>query len=295
MTTNRMLSNRRAVALFVGPGMLVYLVVVLVPVIWSTVYTFFGGSVLNGFEFVGFDNFARLWGDAAFLQATNFTIRYAVVATVGQMALGLGLALVYTFWLKRTSTLIRTLLFFPVVLPSVAVAALFVKIFAIAPQYGLVNAVLDSLSLDRFVLPWLGTGSTAFWVLVLMHCWQAMGFYGLILFAGMIDIPDEIVEAARVDGASGTRLVRHVVLPLIRPIFLVSLIFCVTNSLKVFDSIMALTAGGPGRSTTPLTVYMQSNAFTYQDYGYATTIALVLGLMVLLVSVPILRQAQKES
>ncbi len=208
-----MLRDRRAALLLVGPSLLIYSLIVLVPVVWSLVYTLFEGNVLSGFQFVGFHNFTLLVSDSSFWQALAFTVKYAVAVTIGQVGIGLLLSLLYVFYLGRASGLIRTLVFFPVVLPTVAVAQLFSKIFEIAPQYGLVNSLLQGVHLNGAIQPWLGQGGTAFWVIVIMDIWRAMGFYAVLLFAGLVDIPGDILEGARIDGASGWRLVRYVVLP----------------------------------------------------------------------------------
>lgn len=289
-----MLRDRRAALLLVGPALLVYSLIVLVPVVWSLVYTLFEGNVLSGFQFVGFHNFVLLVSDSSFWQALAFTLKYAVAVTIGQVGIGLLLALLYVFYLGKASGLIRTLVFFPIVLPTVAVAQLFSKIFEIAPQYGLVNSLLQGVHLDGAIQPWLGQGGTAFWVIVIMDIWRAMGFYGVLLFAGLVDIPGDILEGARIDGASGWRLVRYVVLPLMTPILFSSLIFSINGTLKVFDSVLALTGGGPGQETTPLTLSMFNTAFSNGQYGYGSTIATSLAILCLLVTLLIFRSARRD-
>ena len=106
-----------------------------------------------------------------------------------------------------------------------------------------------------------------------MTLWSSMGFYAVLLYAGLLDIPDEIIESARLDGANGLKLVRHIVVPLSLPILLSSIIFSLNATLKVFDSLLALNSGGPGTSTAPLTLYMYRTAFEYAEYGYGSTIA----------------------
>jgi raffinose/stachyose/melibiose transport system permease protein len=289
-----MLRDRRAALLLVGPALLIYTIIVLVPVVWSLAYTLFEGNVLSGFQFVGFHNFVLLAGDSSFWQALAFTLKYAVAVTIGQVGIGLLLALLYVFSLGRASGLIRTLIFFPVVLPAVAIAQLFSKIFEIAPQYGLVNSLLQGVHLNGLVQPWLGQGGSAFWVIVIMDIWTAMGFYAVLLYAGLVDIPGDIIESARVDGATGWRLVRYVVLPLMTPILFSSLIFSINGTLKVFASILALTGGGPGQTTTPLTLYMFNTAFSNGQYGYGSTIATALAVMCLLVTLLIFRSARRD-
>src|SRR3989442_10943531 len=136
-----LLRDRRAILTFIGPALLVYTLVVLVPMVWSLVYTLFEGNVIAGFQFVGLHNFALLVRDPAFWQAVAFTLKYAFFVTIGQVGVGLLLALLYVFYLRNASGLVRTLIFFPVILPTVAVAQMYSKLFAIVPQLGLVNSL----------------------------------------------------------------------------------------------------------------------------------------------------------
>jgi ABC-type sugar transport system permease subunit len=289
------LRDRRAILVFVAPALIVYTLVLLAPIVWSLVYTFYSGNVITGFKYVGLHNFHTLIHDSAFWAALKFTLKYGVIVTVLQVGFGLLLALMYVFYLRRGSALVRTLVFFPVVLPTVAIAQLFAKIFAIAPQYGLVNAVLHALHLDGSIQDWLGLGGSAFWVLVLMDVWRSMGFYAVLLYAGLVDVPEEMIESARLDGASGIRLVRHVVLPLLGPILFAALIFSINGTLKVFDSVVALTNGGPGQATTPLTLYMYNNAFSYGEYGYASAIATALSMVCLMITLAVFGFARRDA
>jgi ABC-type sugar transport system permease subunit len=288
------LRDRRAIVLFLGPALVVYSAVLLVPIAWSLAYTLFKGSSISGFTFTGFANYTKLLHDAAFWQAAGVTVKYAVLVTTGQVGLGLLLALLYVFYLRRASSLVRTLAFFPVVLPTVAVAQLFVKMLQVSPQNGLFNALLQAAGLGSWVQDWLGSPGSAFWALVIMDIWRAMGFYAVLLFAGLVEVPPEIIESARLDGAAGVRLVRRIVLPMLTPILVSAVIFSINGTLKVFDSVLALTNGGPGNATTPLTLYMYNTAFSYGDYGYGSTIAMALTIMCLLVTIAVFRSARRD-
>lgn len=286
------LGDRKAVIILVGPALAVYTLVMLVPVLWSLGLTFFEGNTLFGFEPVGFQNFTTLWEDPRILDALWFTLRYAVTITVGQVLLGYLLALLYVFGLRKASGIIRTLVFFPIVLPTVAVGLLFQQLFAIAPQNGLVNELLNTVGIAS--VDWLGSADTAFWVLAAMDIWRSMGFYAVLLYAGLVDIPEDVLVAARLDGATEWQLIRRIVIPLSMPVLLASLIFSVNGTLKVFDSIVALTNGGPGDATTPLTLYMFQTSFSYGQYGYGSTIALVLTALSLGVTLLIFRSSQRD-
>ncbi|BCW69607.1 sugar ABC transporter permease [Arthrobacter sp. NicSoilB8] len=289
---NNVLGDKKAIVVLLGPALVVYTVAMLLPVFWSAGYTFLSGNAITGFTFAGFSNFEKLVTDPAVGEALWFTLRYAVVITIGQVLLGYMLSLLYVFALKRGSSLIRTLVFFPVVLPTVAVALLFQKMFEIAPQNGLVNSALNAVGLGS--IDWLGDGSTAFLVIVIMDLWRSMGFYAVLLYTGLVDIPDDILESARLDGARGLHLLRHIVLPLSLPVLLSSIIFSINGTLKVFDSIVALTNGGPGSATTPLTLLMFRTSFTYGDYGYGSSIALLLTILCLVVTLFIFRSSRRD-
>jgi raffinose/stachyose/melibiose transport system permease protein len=286
------LGDKKALVILLGPALLVYSLVMLVPIVWSMGYTFFSGNAISGFTFSGTDNLTRLFTDPEVRTALSFTVRYAIVITVGQIVMGYLLSLMYVFILKKSSNIIRTLVFFPVVLPTVAVALLFQKMFEIAPQNGLVNSLLNGVGVES--VDWFGSASSAFWVIVIMDIWRSMGFYAVLLYAGLVDIPEDMLESARLDGATGWRLIKNIVLPLSLPVLLSSIIFSINGTLKVFDSIVALTNGGPGSSTTPLTLYMFRTSFAFGDYGYGSSIALLLTLLCLIVTIFIFRSSRRD-
>jgi raffinose/stachyose/melibiose transport system permease protein len=286
------LGDKRAILVLLGPALLIYSLIMLVPIFWSLTYTVQDGNPIVGFEFNGLENFVAFFTDPAAWEAIGFTLRYALVLTVLQVVFGYLLALMYVFWLRRGSGLVRTIVFFPVVLPTVAVALLFQRLFEAAPTTGPVNSFLNILGLSS--VDWFGTPAAAFWVIILMDVWRSMGFYAVLLYAGLVDIPDELIESARIDGAAGWKLVRSVVLPLSLPVLLSAVIFSINGTLKVFDTVVALTNGGPGNATTPLTLYMFRTSFNYGEFGYGSTIALMLTILCLLFTVFIFRSTRRD-
>jgi raffinose/stachyose/melibiose transport system permease protein len=283
----RVLGDKRTIIVLLAPALLIYTAVMLVPSFWSLGYAFFHGSAITGFHYTGLTNLRRLFTDADVRTALWFTVRYGVVLTICQVLFGYLLALLYVFVLKGKSTLIRTLAFFPVVLPTVSVGLLFQRLFEIAPQVGPVDKLLSAFGASP--VDWFSSPAGAFWVIIIMDVWRSMGFYAVLLYAGLIDIPDDVIESARMDGATGWRLVRHIALPLSMPVLISALIFSINGTLKVFDSVIALTNGGPGNATTPLTVYMFQTAFSYGDYGFGAAIALLLTIVCLLVTLILFR------
>ncbi|MFV0361649.1 MAG: carbohydrate ABC transporter permease [Suipraeoptans sp.] len=275
----RVLGNKKAIALFVVPGLILYVGLVFVPVIWSFIYSFYDGSPGLNWEFSGLKNYIRLFHDARFQDALIVNIKYILLTMLGQVVLGLLMALIFKFWLKKFKNVIRTLIFFPVVLPTVAVGQLFAKIYEIQPNYGLLNSLLDTLGLDKLIQPWIGQASTALVSLSVMDIWVSMGFYAVILYGALIDLPGEVLEAGKVDGCSPFQTFRYIIMPMIKPVMITCLVFSFAGTVKMFESSMALTGGGPGNATTSLSMYMYSTAFSYNKVGYGSTIAIVIFLI----------------
>ncbi|HET7725295.1 MAG TPA: sugar ABC transporter permease [Propionibacteriaceae bacterium] len=288
----KVLGDRKTIILLVAPALLLYTLLKIIPVAWSLGLSLFKGNLLTGFTFIGVKNFTDFVHDPDAVNAVWVTIKYSVVVTILQVALGYALALLYIFVLRKASAFVRTVAFFPTVLPTVAVALLFKSFFAIGDNQGPVNAALNALgqpSVDFFV-----SGSGTFMVAVVMELWRSIGFYAVLLYAGLVDIPAETLESARLDGAGGVRLVRHIVLPLSAPILISSLIFSVNATLKVFDGLLALNNGGPGSETTPLTLYMYRSAFNYAEYGFGSAVAVILTLLCLLFTLTVFRSARRD-
>ena len=242
----KVLENKTAIAVFIVPAFILYSVIVILPVLWSLYYSFYAGSPGLKWEFCGLDNFFRLFSDKNFKASLIVNLKYISVVMLGQVGMGLLLALMFCFWLKRFKNIIRTLVFFPVVLPTVAVGQLFQKIYEIQPNYGLLNSLLDSLGLTNLVQPWIGQASTALGSLCVMDIWVAMGFYAVIFYGALLDIPGDVIEAAKIDGASGMSLFRYILGPLLRPMIITCLIFSFSGTVKMFESDVYKRQGGGG-------------------------------------------------
>jgi multiple sugar transport system permease protein/raffinose/stachyose/melibiose transport system permease protein len=289
---NQVLGDKRAILVLLGPALFMYSLIMVVPVVWSFGFALYRGNLIEGFTFVGLSNFARLFQDEQVGSAVRFTLLYTLVISTGQIVVGYSLALFYTFVLRRSSNLIRTLVFFPVVLPSVAVGLMFSRLFAVAPNTGPVESALNVVGVAPF--DFFASAGTAFWVIIVMDLWRSMGFYGVLLYSGIIDIPVDILEAARIDGARGWRLIRSVVLPLSLPILISAIIFSLNASLKVFDTIVALTNGGPGYQTTPITLLMFQTSFFYSSFGYGSSMAILISVMCLTVTAFIFKYSRRD-
>jgi raffinose/stachyose/melibiose transport system permease protein len=290
---NRVFGDRKTIIILLAPTLLLYVLLKLGPVAWSLGLSLFEGNTLRGFEFVGLQNFATFFTDPAALQSLWVSVLFAVLATIGQVILGYLLALLYVFVLRKGSAFVRTAVFFPMVLPTVAVALLFRSFVSVGANQGPVNDLLNFFGVPS--IEFMASAVGTMFVAIVMTLWSSMGFYAVLLYTGLLDIPDEIIESARLDGANGLKLVRHIVVPLSMPILLSSIIFSFNATLKVFDSLLALNNGGPGTSTAPLTLYMYRTAFEYAEYGYGSTIAVVLTLLCLVFTLAIFRSSRQKA
>jgi raffinose/stachyose/melibiose transport system permease protein len=290
---NSIFGDRKTIFILLAPALVLYTLLKVVPVGWSLGLSFFEGNSLRGFDWVGVQNFATFFTDPNALQSMWVSVFFAIVATIGQVALGYGLALLYVFVLRKGSTLVRTFVFFPTVLPTVAVALLFRSFVAVGDNQGPVNDIINFFGGEsvEVLASTIGTMTTA----IVMTLWSSMGFYAVLLYAGLLDIPEEVIESARLDGANGFKLVRHIVVPLSLPILLSSIIFSLNATLKVFDSLLALNGGGPGTSTAPMTLYMYRTAFEYAEYGYGSTIAVLLTALCLVFTLAIFRSSRRKA
>ena len=275
----KVLGNKKALAAFVVPGLILYVGLVFIPIIWSFYYSLYSGTPGLKWEFSGISNYLKLFQDSKFSASFMVTVKYIALTMLGQVVIGLGLALMYRFWLKKFKNFIRTVTFFPVILPTVAVGQLFRKIYEIQPNYGLLNSVLDAIGQNHLIKAWIGEASTALGSLSVMDIWVSIGFYAVIFYGGLINISGDVIEAAKIDGANSWKMFKSVIFPLLRPITITCLVFSFAGTVKMFESAMALTGGGPGDATTSLSMYMYHVAFEYHNYGYGSAIAIVIFLV----------------
>ena len=236
------------------------------------------------FEFYGFQNYIDMFSNKQTMNAIAVNWRYIAIVTPLQVGFGLMAALMVHFSVRKFKTMSRTMIFIPTVLPAVAVAQMFIKMYALTPNYGLFNSILAKIGLESMTTAWLGYSNTAFIALCIMDVWTAVGFYTVIIYGALVDIPDEIIEAARIDGANSFGLFRRIILPMLKTMITTCFVFSFTGTIKMFESATALTKGGPGQATTSMTMNMYQNAFKFNEFGYGSSIAIVILLQCLLIT-----------
>lgn len=264
---------------FIAPWIVGLIGLTLGPMIASLYFSFTEYSVLSAPEWIGVENYTRMWHDDLFWTSLYNTAYYAVFSVIGVLVLGLLVALLISGDLHGVRVF-RTLFYMPIVVPVVANSLLWSIMFR---NEGVINGFLTRVGLPTF--NWLGDPSMVKLVYISMSIW-ALGTTAMIFVAGLRDVPITYYEAARIDGASRLQQFRHVTLPLLAPVILFNLVIGVINSFQVFTAAYVISsgagsAGGPANSSMFYVLYLYLNAFRHLEIGYASAMAWVLFLIIL--------------
>ncbi len=268
-------------ALFVGPAFLAFSVIVLIPFLTGVYYAFTDWNGVTGnVTWVGLDNFKYLFTeDKQFQQSFLLTIKYTVVAIVLTNIVGFGLALLVSQMLK-TRNILRTVFFLPNLIGGLLLGFIWQFIFIRGFQ-----SIGAATGWSLFELPWLGDENTAFWGIVIVSVWQGAGYIMLIYLAALQNVPQDIVEAAKIDGASRFQVLRHITMPMVAPAVTICLFLTISSSFKIFDVNLSLTNGGPFKSTEMLALNIYTEAFVNNRYGLGEAKALIFFLVVAAITV----------
>ncbi|MFF0729698.1 carbohydrate ABC transporter permease [Streptomyces sp. NPDC004134] len=289
--------GRLAGPALVAPFALFYIVFLLGPLIYTFVAGFFNGSLLrDGFgSWVGFSNYADVLNDSEFWRTLKHTLWFTVLTTIPLVLLALGLAILADRFV-RGRWFIRFAFFAPYVIPSASVSLIFMW-GVLADQTGLAQDWLKALGVSS-PPSWLGDPNWAMWSMAGVTVWWTIGFNFVLYLAGLQEIPRDVHEAAAMDGAGPWQRIRHVVIPMLGRTTTLVTVLQIVASLKVFDQIYMMTAGGPDGSTRPTLQYIVDTGFTDGRTGYASVVSLFLFLVILLISLVwffLVRRAEKES
>ncbi|MDC9822274.1 sugar ABC transporter permease [Devosia sp. ZB163] len=277
--------QREAIAgyLFVAPDAIGLMLFIGLPMVLALGISVFEVDGFGGFRFVGAANYIRMWNDPLFWQSLGVTVRFMVMLVPLLYVMGLGLALL----VQRTSkfnTVMRSMFFAPQMVSLVVVALVWQLM--VVDKLGVLTRFAASIGLGG--ISFLGDPNIALFTVTLAAVWFLMGFYMLIFLGGLQDIPRELYEAARIDGASSTQSFFSITLPLLRPtsffVLLTSSVAAVTGA-QAFDLIYVMTRGGPANSTALLISYIYAQAFQYSAFGYAAALAALLVVLLMVITV----------
>lgn len=267
---------------FTLPTIIVFTMAVLAPFIYGLVLTFVDMpnviALTKPLKFVGLDNYAKAFADKKFWDALLLTIKYVIASIFFVNMVGFGLASLVTSGLKGQN-FFRTALFTPNLIGGLVLGYIWRFIFVSSlPTIG------EKLGIELLRLGWLGDRDLAFLAIVIVTVWQLGGYMMIIFIAGLIGIPNDVIEAARIDGAIGLRRLLHITIPLMIPAFVVTIFMTLKSAFMVYDINYSLTAGGPAGSTVMASMHIVAKAFTQNKFSIGQAEAIFLFIIVAVVS-----------
>lgn len=252
------------------PALLVFTFFVIVPILWSAWYGFYDWKGIGAMKFIGFGNYLEIIKDPVFATSLRNNLIVVAASVFGQVPIALALSLVL-----RQSTLfqriIRSVVFLPMVLSSVVIGIIWGYIYH--PQIGILNSLLEWIGLSSWKQAWLSNPDISMYMLAIPIIWNFIGPYMIMYIAALQNIPSEIEDASAIDGAKPMRMLFSIRLPMIWDTIKVTVVLCISGSLKTFDLIYVMTGGGPAHSTELLASYMYNNTFSIYRFGYGSAIS----------------------
>lgn len=288
--------NTKAIILFLLPAFLIYTFIEVVPVMQSIYFSFFEWPGIKGvpLEFVGMNNFIHVLGNSEFWHSMRNVLWFLILSLLTQLPVGLVLAILLSTYCKGYKVF-KTIFFIPLILSVTAVSLMWY--FILFPNNGALNTFLTSIGLEKLTRAWLIDKNTALNTVILVSSWIGCVYYMTINFAAISAIPEEIIDAALLDGAVGIKKILYITLPLIWESIKISVVLIITGVLKVFDVVFILTGGGPNGLTNVPTTLMYDEAFKYSHYGYGSaisTIIFVVSLIFTLASLKLMNGKKSE-
>lgn len=280
---------------FLIPALIFYSVFI----IYSMIFSFYisltdWDGLSNKFNFIGFKNYINFFKDPVSILALVNNLKIMFFRLIFPVILGLSLALFLNSPMNHLiRTFLRAIFYSSSILPLVGVALIWAWIYN--PMFGALNEFLRFIGLEYLAKAWLSDPKTALYAVIVTTVWQSIGLPMILFLAGLQEIPQELIEASKIDGANYFQSLRFVVLPLLRETFIIVISLMIIHSLKTFDLIYAMTWGGPGRSTQVLATWMYFNTFVYYKAGYGSTIAWILSLLSMIIAIPYIRIMTRRS
>lgn len=266
--------------LYVSPSFLILLVLDLLPIVLALYFSFTKYNMFTPPQWIGFENYFSVFESSTFYSALVNTVKYVIITVPIQTLLALMIA---TFLAEKMrglmGSIMKSAIFIPMIISNIAAAAVWKVMFN--TKGGIINMLLELFNISE--VNWLGSKSLAFICVCVVTIWKNVGYYMVIYLAGIMDIPAEQQEAALMDGAGAFQRFRYVIIPNLRPITYMVVTLGIISSFQIFDIVYQLTGGGPGTSTTTLAYMVYTYAFSNQKMGYASAIAVMLLIFVLVI------------
>jgi alpha-1,4-digalacturonate transport system permease protein len=266
----------RAPLLFLAPNMLIFLVFIIIPAVQGLRMSFMNWGVFTTPRFIGFDNFRELLRDHVF----EITVRNTIVYSTVSVLLLLAVAMAFALMLHKNSVpgeqVFRAIFYIPALLSMITVGISWR--FILGDEMGIINYLIRTMGGTG--IHWLTEGSLAMFSVILVSVWASAGYYMIIFIAGLQAIPQDLYEAARIDGASSLKVFSKITLPLLRSTILVVMVLATINTFKAYELIAMMTKGGPGNATKFIVQQVYEVAFVEDRLGYAASMSIILMLII---------------
>jgi len=260
--------------LYVTPAAILVILICVYPILRTVVMSFTDNDGLNPPNFIGIDNYVRLFRDPNYLIPIKNTIMWTVMASFFPVTIGFLFA--YSIQFLPRSSFFQVLIYIPATVSAAAAGVLFGFIL---DKSGLFNQILEMIGLEHLTRDWLFRAPENTYSMIGAYTWQATGINMMIFIVGLQGLPKEQMEAAKLDGAGGLTLIFKIIIPMIMPYFVIASLLALINSFRVFDSVWVMTMGGPGRYSETLAVTMYREGFVIFDLGYAAAVAVLISLV----------------
>ncbi|MDC3416063.1 carbohydrate ABC transporter permease [Aquibacillus salsiterrae] len=285
----KVMSNKLMIALYILPALLLIGVLIYVPLVLTGYYGLMKWDGIGDMTFIGLENYMEAIKDEDFWSSASHSFLLAVFSTLS-LAIYLIISLILASKIKG-SDILRKIYLIPMLLSSVAIAQLWIKVYN--PINGMLNSLLMTLGVDN-PPAWLAEPDIVLYAIFIPILWQYAGFYILIYYAALKNIPETLIEAARIDGATAWQIAYKIKLPLIMGVVKVTIVLAIVGSLKYFDLIFVMTGGGPNGASEVMASYMYKLAFASYDFGYGSAIGFLLLVITLIVTVIIQKLTESK-
>jgi len=265
---------------FLAPAIAAYFLFMAYPLYRTFALSLTNWSGFGPMRNIGLANFKTLMSDATFMRSLRNTLYFAFFSSVFSVVIGLLMAWLNLYLRRMEGQVFRTILFSPSIIAPTITGLLFMFIFT--EEIGLLNNVLRLVGLSNLTTAWLTNMSTVKQVVVIATIWRQFGLCMVLCYAGLQGIPGAMIESSRLDGASDFTIFSRILVPLIKPQIELATMFTMLGGLRIYDSVVALTAGGPARQTVVLPMWIVENAFTYSKYGYASALCVIFVFIILI-------------
>lgn len=273
--------NRILGIAFLIPALLFILFTMIIPIGWNLILSLTMWNGFSNIQFAGLDNYTKLLQDSITLKGFYYSVFIAVVSSLIAIISGILLALMVNRVGRKEGSVYRLVFFAPSMMPFVIIGLLFT--FILSPDAGLLNHFFRLIGLERLEHAWLSEPGTVLWTMAAISGWRFSGFVMMLIYTAIVTIPASMFEAARLEGLNYYNQVRMIILPLIMPTIRLVSVLMLILSFKTYDIVWAMTKGGPGDFSRTIPVRMLDVAFSYNEFGYAAAIAVVLTILVALI------------